>query len=178
MIRQIDADGRAKMTGKEYQALLRLFAAISALKEVGPVLWDRLALVGGMARCNYKNAERKLDDICNQILGTVPTNKLIAMQRELKAVKVYLRIGPDAAPHGQDQVIYVDEGAFLRLLDQIVGMNCLLCEKTGKEVKRCEWLKLIEDVLPYGPDPELDPADGTCQIAGRSTIIDEEGSNG
>lgn len=177
MIQQIDKDGRARMTGKEYQALLRLFAAISALKEVDPILWDRLGLLS-MGKCDYRNARKKLERITDDLLGTVPTNKLLAMQRELKAVKVYLRIGPDAAPHGQDQVIYVDEGAFLRLLDQIVGMHCLLCEKTGRDVKRCEWLKLIEDVLPYGPDPELDPADGTCQIAGRSTIIDEEDSNG
>ena len=42
---QPDEPGRYKVTGKEYQALLRLFACVSALKEIEPQLWDRLGLV-------------------------------------------------------------------------------------------------------------------------------------
>lgn len=173
MIGDPDKYGRAKMAGKEYQALLRMFAAKSSLLEIDPVLWDRMGLVKN-ARRDFRLAIALLEKVSEAILSTIPTNKLLSMRRELGAVRVRIQIGPDAAPQGADQVIYVREDAFLRLLDQIVGMHCLLCDKTGRDVKRCEWLKVIEDCLPYSPDPSLDPADGTCQIAGRTTIIDEE----
>lgn len=114
-----------------------------------------------------------MSKLSEKLLTTVPTKKLIAIDREVRSVRIQLKIGPDAAPRSNDQVIYVNESAFLALLDQIVAMNCMLCDKTGKDVKRCPWLQLIDDCLPYSPDPDQDPADGTCQIAGRTTIIEE-----
>ena len=164
--------GRYKMTGKRYQAFLRLFAAVSALNEIEPELWELLGLVK-MGRCDFCNAAKKLDRISQDLLESVPTKKLLAMRRELKAVRVYLRIGPDASPARCEQVVYVPEDALINLLNQIVQMHCWCCEKKDKEVKRCEWLQLMDAVLPYSPDPELDPEDGSCQIAGRMSILED-----
>ena len=165
--------GRYKMTGKRYQAFLRLFAAVSALNEIEPELWELLGLVK-MGRCDFCNAAKKLDRISQDLLESVPTKKLLAMRRELKAVRVYLRIGPDASPARCEQVVYVPEDALIELLNQIVQMHCWCCEKRGKEVKKCQWLQLMDAVLPYSPDPDLDPEDGSCQIAGRTSILEDD----
>ena len=170
---QPDEPNRFKVTGKEYQAFLRLFACVSALKEIKPQLWERLGLVK-MGKCDFCNAAQKLDRIAWDLLESVPTKKLLAMRRELKAVRVYLRIGPDASPARCDQVVYVPEDSLIALLNQIVQMHCWCCEKKGKEVKRCEWLQLMDAVLPYSPDPDLDPEDGSCQIAGRMSILEDD----
>ena len=59
---QPDEPNRFKVTGKEYQAFLRLFACVSALKEIKPQLWERLGLVK-MGKCDFCNAAQKLDRI-------------------------------------------------------------------------------------------------------------------
>ena len=164
---------RYKVTGKRYQAFLRLFAVVSALKEIEPELWELLGLID-MGKCDFRNAQKKLNRIADGLLESVPTKKLLAMKRELKAVRVYLRIGPDASPARCDQVVYVPEDALINLLNQIVQMHCWCCEKHGKEVKKCQWLQLMDAVLPYSPDPELDPEDGSCQIAGRMSILEDD----
>lgn len=172
MIPQKDIDGKYKLTGREYTALLRLFAAQTALMEVEEVLKDRLKTFPNGWR-DFRMLSTRMATELDGLLDTVPIKKLIAIQRELKSVKIKLQIGPDAAG-SDDQVIYVNEEAFLKLLDQIVAMNCMLCDKKGKDVKRCPWLQLIEDCLPYSPDPSMDPEDGSCQIAGRTTILEDD----
>jgi hypothetical protein len=172
MLRQ-DQDGFWPLTGKEYTAFLRICAAESALLECEDVLKERLKLRPNLYR-DYRMITKRISSLTSLILSTVPLKKLFQIQRETRNVKVFLQIGPDADNRKKNQVIYVDEQAFINLLDQVVGMNCLLCDKHGKEVKRCPWLKIIEDVMPYSPDPALDPADGTCQLAGRSYIVEED----
>ena len=171
MVPQRDVDGKFKLTGREYTALLRLFAALTALTECESILEERLKTVPNGWR-DYRMLKTRMSTELDGLLETVPLKKLVAIHRELKNVKIKLNIGPDAAG-SDDQVIYVNEEAFLKLLDQIVAMNCMLCDKRGKEVKHCPWLQLIEDCLPYSPDPSMDPEDGSCQIAGRTTILED-----
>lgn len=171
MLHAPDNEGKYPMTGKEYTALLRIFATETALVETEPVLRDRLRTIPNGWR-DFKMIIRRLGDLSSDILDTVPLKKLFQIQREVKAVRVKLSIGPDASCK-DDQVIYINEKAFIALLDQVVQYNCLLCDKHGREVKKCPWLKLIEDAMPYSPDPSLDPADGSCQLAGRATIIED-----
>ena len=172
MLRQ-DQDGFYPLTGKEYAAFLKICAAESSLLEQETVLKERLKLKQNLYR-DYRMITNRISNVTSMILSTVPIKKLLQIQRETRNVKYCLQIGPDADTRKKNQVIYVDEQAFINLLDQVVGMNCLLCDKHGKDVKRCPWLKIIEDVMPYSPDPDLDPADGTCQLAGRSHIIEED----
>ena len=172
MLGEPDKQGRYKLSGKEYSALLRIMATHNEMIVSSDAIKERIKTIKYGWR-DFCRAKQILDKLSRDLLDTVPLQKLLVIQREVKAARLYIKIGPDACPDPNDHVVYINETAFVALLDQIVAMNCLLCDKHGREVKKCPWLKLIEDVMPYSPDPELDPSDGSCQIAGRASIIEE-----
>ena len=81
--RQPDENGRFQLSGNEYKAIRAIYAAMDALaREHGQL--ER--------RCRgYKNGWRDLrclvalsEKVLNQILKTVPTKKLIQMQKDLR----------------------------------------------------------------------------------------------
>ena len=161
MLSARDSDGRYPLSGKEYSALLSLFAVNSTLNDQANVLTERIKTKSGAWR-DFRLATVKMQKVLDEIVTTIPVKKLHAIARDLQHARVHVDINT-ASERRYNGVIYVDESALIALLDYAVSQNCWCCEKKNKDVKHCQILKLITDVMPYDQDPSHNPADGSCQ---------------
>lgn len=171
MLREPDEDGRYMLSGREYSALQMVLAATSCLEQTSELI-PRIKKIPNGYR-DYQMIRKRLLQLSEAILCTVPYKKLVAIREELKFMKVKTFYGGilGKQDHG---MAFVQTDAMVDILNMIVGMECLLCTKTGKDVKRCPVRQVMNTLMPYELDPSADPKDGTCQMAGRTNIVDEE----
>lgn len=169
MTKQPDADGRYALSGREYDSIRYIWTAFSTLDAYSASLKDRLKLIPGgwrdirLLHAVSKNLERKLFD-------TVPIRKAAAMKAEMNnsSLTMSVRMADQRLPG----IMYMDEHALIALIDLLVSRECLLCEKCGKDAKRCVIRRTIEDVMHYDLEPAPNPED--CPLAGWITIRREE----
>lgn len=164
--------GTYKLSGKEHSGLLQLMASATGLIHYEENLKERLRAVPGAYR-DYRLAAKKLDQVIEALMHTIPIKRLMVLRQEVKTVTTRVYVGPPAVDHVPN-VVYMTDDAFVNLMNILVREECLICSKTGKEVRRCPIFQAIERCLPYSADPGEDPVDGTCQLAGRDSIIEEE----
>ena len=146
--RQPDEDGRFQLSGNEYKAIRAIYAAMDSLaREHGQL--ER--------RCRgYKNGWRDLrclvvlsEKVLNQILKTVPTKKLIQMQKDLRHTicRVETR---GAVGMKEDGYMFVPEDDMIKLCESAMQIHCFGCEKTHNEAKHeCELYKTIQNIFCY-----------------------------
>lgn len=167
MKRQPDENGRYPLSSREYEALRTLFGAINALNT--DALNDRLELVD-FSHEDLSVARRLMQGVSTGLLGTVPLNKLLVIKKELRDTVCELRIRPVTGDK-QTDCVYVDQNALARLADRAIQMDCLLCEKSAQEGRRCPLFRDLNACFPY----ELDhPGDATCPFAGVSSVKMED----
>ena len=145
MRREPDQDGRYPLNMREYETVRMIFAAVTALDcgpirercELKPGVWDTLE-------------KRKADlyDALTKILSTVPLKKLVAMQHELEYTACRVELKPPSRDSGRDW-IYIPRRQYIALLQRAIQMDCMLCEKTVKECKRCDLYRDIDACFPY-----------------------------
>lgn len=164
-----DEPGRYKLSQREYMELMQIFAAFSALKKGEPWLKDRIRTIPNGWR-DYKMIMSRMDWLTEELVHTIPTRKLLAMRQDMKnaQMRIYMQGAP--ASDTYRDVVSVDEEALIELIDVVISMECMLCEKKGNAMKKCPYLKIIESILPYERDPDKDPPDGSCQMAGRTSV--------
>ena len=167
MMKQPDEHGRYPLSSKEYESLRTLFGAINALNMTG--LQDRLELVE-FAHEDLSVAKRLMQGVSAGLLGTVPLNKLLIIQKELRDTVCELRIRP-IAQDKKTGCVYVDQSAIARLADRAIQMDCVMCEKTAKEAKKCQLFRDLNACFPYDLDK---PDDVLCPFAGVSTVRMED----
>ena len=167
-----DRDGRYDLTGREWNAIRCLQVAMNEVDVTFPALWERLKLIP-YGRRDIKMVLSRLSKMLDDLYTTIPAKKLLAMKTEIQhsQIRLCVRGADNSMPPG---VVYIDEAAFIRLMDRMISQECWCCEKVGKEVKRCEILKCIEDVLHYSSDPDSCPVDGRCELAGCTSVLKEE----
>lgn len=170
MLRDPDTDGRYPLSGREYEALQMIMAAAHCLEKTSELL-PRLKKVIPYGYRDYQMIKKRLIQLTEAILVTVPNKKLIGIQEELKFLKVKTFYG-GILGRQEKGMAFVQADAMLNLLNEVAGMNCLLCEKNGKKVKQCPIREIYNNLFPYDMDSAEDPEDG-CQMAGRGSIYDE-----
>ena len=170
MLRQPEPDGRVPLSGKEWNHLRSLIAAIDMVLRSGDALKDRLKLVPYGWR-DYRMLTVRMPALMDDLLDTIPTKKLRAIREELQHSRLTLEVvGPSERKlHGG---IYIDEEAYIRLIDRCMAMECMLCERCGKDVDKCELYRIILDTLHYDSDGHN--PDGSCELSGLTTIRGDE----
>jgi hypothetical protein len=152
-------EGGYPLSMEEYDALRQMMGAVSALDrdtlksrcELIPEAWDKLV-----------RARNDLMWILEQLFGTIPARKLLSIRRELQYTQCVVRIRPPSESDPKDH-IYIDQHAFKRILERAIKMDCMFCDQTIKQCKRCQLYKDICDCFPY----ELsEPTDTLCPFAG------------
>lgn len=146
--RQADADGRIPLSAREYVAIRAIFAAIDSLTREHEQLERRAKGV--------KNCWRDLrllvvlaEKVLNELLKTVPTKKLLQMQKDLKNTVCRIETR-GAVGHKEDGFMFVPEDSAIKLCQMAMKLNCFGCDKTHKEAKReCEMYKAIQDIFVY-----------------------------
>lgn len=172
MIKKPDADGRYPLTGREWQALRCLIVALNELDVCNEQLRDRCSLIPGGWR-DLRLMLRLAEKLWDSITKTIPDKKLRVISEEIKHCHISLVV-EGASSVADKSVVWMDESAYVHMMDRIIGQECWCCERTGKDVKRCEIKKLILSTLRYESDPAEYPEDGACELAGHTTILREE----
>ena len=75
------------------------------------------------------------------ILRTVPVDKLKMIQKELSHTQILCKVDYDVTGKQEDGFCYVPEQPLEKLIDEVIGYNCLICDKGPDEYKRCEFYK-------------------------------------
>lgn len=166
-----DEDGRIPLTGREYNALRCVIVAWNELDACSEALHERLNTIPHGWR-DMRLAQSLITKLKNELYETIPYRKLRGIQTEIHNSRIVLTV-KGADRRIQDGVTYIDQESFVRIINRCIAMDCWCCEKRGKDVKRCEILRLVTDILHYESDPGECPKDG-CELQGVSYITLEE----
>ena len=137
------------LRGREYAALQSLFAAVSHYQELFPVLKDRCREVPGLWR-DMRLVDVKTQKILEGVLSTVPREKLRHIMADCKNVKLYIKIEPPGAvPTVTMGFSYVPTKTLNELLCYVCEHECLMCDKTPVEARKCPVRAMIDKALPH-----------------------------
>lgn len=159
------------LSGKEYDMLRHVIVAVDQLAKAPNALKKRLKTIPNGWR-NFRCLEYWLGKVADDLLATVPTEKLLSFRTELQNSKLCLYT--KWAPIPTDGVCQVPEKAFIQLLNTLIQNECWSCEKKNADVRHCAIRKTYLDCLHYEPAPEDMPKDGSCIMAGWDHVQMEE----
>ena len=142
-----------KLTGREYSAMLSLFAAISHYQELYPILSKRADMVPGTQEM-MDETSRLTGEIIDRLLGTIPQEKLRHMKADLDHVKLYIKVEPPGSVPSVDMrsFSYVPTRTLNELLAYAMEHDCFLCDKTPAEARKCPVRKMIDAALVHEVD--------------------------
>lgn len=140
---------RAPLTGREYAALESLFAAISHFQTLNPMLEKRSRQVPGLWR-DMRMVDTKTRQILDGILSTVPENKLRHVLADCKNARLYIKIEPPGSVNTVTMGFsYVPTKTLNELLCYVCEHECLMCNKTAVEARKCPVRKMLDNALPH-----------------------------
>ena len=160
------------LTGKEYAAILSLFAAISHHAELFPLLRKRAELVPGLWE-KMQTVEETTNSLLDGLLSTVPANKLRHIRTDIAHVKLYIKVEPPGAVPSVDTrgFSYVPTKTLNQLLCYTMEHECMMCDKTPTEARQCPIRDMFDNALPH----EVQARDAAhCRYSDMSIGIGEE----
>ena len=148
---------RTNLSGKEYYALRALIGIVSTFETEMGFLEKRLRSVK-MGWCHARLIAALTDRLLDKVLATVPPKKLQQIKQELGHTRVEISVTPDYTGAHKPMFTYVPNDALEWLELQVIDLNCMMCEKTAKESKKCPVRKNIEALYMYDfPEHEACP---------------------
>lgn len=134
---------RPPLSYREYRALRQLFGIVDIWDSQGSELKKRLKLIPGGwrdARMLMAVSERLLRKVCE----TIPIKKLAMIQKELNSTTCEIVVKNTISPTKKEAFTYVEEETLERVTSLAMEMNCMFCEKCGKDARNCQLRKDIE----------------------------------
>lgn len=142
-------DDRKPLSGKEYAALQSLFAAVSSFSQLIPILEARARMVPNLYR-DLRLIQVKLETLLDKFLQTVPPRKLMHIKADISHVNLYVKVEPPGLrgkmPTGYS---YTPTKALNSLLCYVCEHECLLCDKSPQEARKCPIRAMLDDSLPH-----------------------------
>lgn len=143
------------LSGREYAALQTLFATVSSLGELLPILEKRAKMVPNLYR-DLRLMEAKATTALDAILRTIPADKLRHVATDVQNVQLYIKVQPPGLRKQNPGFSYTPTATLNELLSYVCEHECLLCDKTPTEARKCEVRRMIEGALPH----EVEARDG------------------
>lgn len=138
------------VSGKEYAAMQSLFAMISTLQVAEPVLEKRMRRLRGGVWRDWRMLQTKADRIMRALLSSVPANKLMQINRNFSMTRVYIKTeAPGIKTMDDTSYVYVPARALDWVLNEMISANCILCDKTEVEGRKCPHRQALEECLPH-----------------------------
>lgn len=159
------------LSGREYAALLSLFAAVSHYAELFPRLRNRAELIPGLWE-KMEDAHHLTDEILEEIVRTIPQDKCKHMLADIKHVKLYVKIEPPGSVPSvkMDGFSYVPTPALNELLAYVMEHECMMCDKTPVEARKCPIRNTFKGALVH----EVDAQDGEhCKYSDMIMNLDD-----
>ena len=152
------------LSNREYYSLQHWFAFISGLTTEATQLRHRLTEVDMLDVA--EEVLYKAELILQELLPTIPLKKRKLILKNLENTTLEVKVVKDATGQEKPEFAYVKTSALDRLVDRVIDDNCLCCDKTVKQAKKCQIYKDIADVLLW----ELPPnSEELCSLAGMMT---------
>lgn len=139
---------RTSLSGQEYYALRALMGVVSTFAVETRTLEKRLRKIK-MGWCRAKLIEAVADKLLVELLKTVPPKKIAQIRQEIEHTRVEVSVTRDFTGNHKQTFTYVPNDALEWLEDKVVDMECMMCEKTSKESKRCQVRRNIEALYMY-----------------------------
>ena len=136
---------RPPLSYREYSALRQLFGMVVGWDEKGSELRQRLKLVPHGwrdARMLAAVSSRLLDGL----LGTIPVKKLVMIRKELDNTWCEVTVRNSIAPVKKEMFTYVEQETLERVTDRAMELECMFCEKRGKDARKCQLRQDIEEL--------------------------------
>lgn len=155
---------RTRLTHDEYYALRTIFGLVSGYETNLVTLEKRIKHIPGGWR-DAKLIASLSAKLLTNILRTVPVDKLKMIQKELSHTEVFCKVNYDVTGKTKtaDGYCYVPEKPLESLVDEVIGYNCLICDKKGNEYKRCKFYKSMKELYPW--DIDIFPEYKGCPFA-------------
>lgn len=137
-----------RTSGADFDAVLGLYASIAELTAVAKVMERRIRSVPGGWR-DFRLAQAKLDKLSDDLMLTIPPEKLRNLSKMAHRVRFHMTLGPQATNtvSSNDTVIGFDD---LDILIEAARDRCRMCaEWTRGKCDRCPLGKVMDRVLRY-----------------------------
>ena len=138
------------LTGREYAALLSLFAQVSHFETLLPQLEKRIKTIPGLWE-KLMDAQAVTEEALAELPKTIPTNKLRHVMADIKNAKIYIRIEPPGCVPSMDMsgFSYIPTKTLNELLCYVMDHDCIMCDKSPTEARKCPARMMIENALPH-----------------------------
>lgn len=147
---------REPLRRREYIELLNLIGAVECTQETGTL--DRRSDL-------LPDARARLADAYEQVLRTVPTDKLHRIRADLAHMKIYPKIeAPGISTVDETHYRYVPAETLNRLVDYMARNECLMCDMEEAPARKCPYRSVMENALPHELDYKA--PDGCCKWSG------------
>ena len=144
---------RTRVSGHEYSALQTWFACMTMVEECGKILGARAKNAAPGTFRDIRMLPGKMQGVMDNLLRTVDEKKLAQIMQDLRHVRMYVRVeAPGIRTLPDRQFSYLDTRVLNDLLNYLIQSECLTCDKTPAEARKCPHRKLIEDALPHEID--------------------------
>jgi hypothetical protein len=145
---------------RESYAIRNFFGFIHGFRAEAPKLKFRLESVDRWDMVQECLAKAEL--ILQDILPTIPLNKRKLMLKDLDNTTVEIKVIRDFTGQKKSEFVYVPAHALDRMVNRVINDNCLFCDKTAKESKKCPIRMDADELYPW----ELPPNGELCPMAG------------
>lgn len=155
---KLSAEPRRWVADEQY-SLKCMFAAIS--------IFERVELDGRFASIPYAKRDfalikSRLSNLCNLLLETMPTEQLLSLSKNLKAISYTIGVKRPASQTDKDFGLWVSYDA-LNALMASAHDTCMMCSKNGKEQQSCPLRKGLNEL----PVEKINETKGQCPYYGK-----------
>ena len=104
----------------------------------------------------------------DELLLTIPQDKLMILHTEIKHLSIYVRVdGPANWDADEGDHAVIPRSALKTLVEYAAGVSCSMCDKKGKDARKCKLRRILKDALAYDT-PETVGADESCPYTSYS----------
>lgn len=136
----------------EYESIMNIVGAWNALEKNADNLKKRASKVPGTWR-DIQLVRVKLAKISQNILQTVPSNRLARLSHDMRNTMSYVEVKRDVTGLAQKESYhYVNDSALWSLIGRVVNTECLFCEKKGREITRCPLQRDLAEMYPWSTE--------------------------
>ena len=132
------------LKGKELKCVEDLVGMESRIVESGDALRERLRMVPNGWR-DFRLIFTTLDRLLRNLYDTIPNKGLQYLQKLTKHGEILIRFSP--AARSQEWLLIKDDDLAV-IVNLAMAAECAICLKQGREAKKCELRKALENIAP------------------------------
>lgn len=154
---------RKPLRRREYIGVQDLIGGVECIHEAMAALSERATETGAMD--TLLKAHDTAVEAYEQILASIPADKLVRIRKDLDNTRVYVKVeAPGIKTMDSKLWRYVPAEVLNRLVDYVAKSECFFCDKSKEDGRKCQIRQMMEDAMPH--ELEYKSPDGCCEWSG------------